>query len=168
MSDIASTLQQRFELIHRERMAELPMVNPALQVAVIGFDKSEHGCLGVLITPWCMNLVLLPEGDEWAALSPGSKQQHSFPSGVYEFVVADEPGVGRYQSCSLFSPMFEFGDQATALATAEAALLAVMNGAMVDERALGQPLWRDVDEMKQSEAGQPQLSRRDFLRGRFG
>lgn len=167
MSEIAQRLQHRFETIHRERMTGLPMVNPVLQVAAIGFETNEYGSLGVLITPWCMNLMLVSEGDEWSELMPGSKQQQTLPSGVYEFVVAEEPGIGRYQSCSLFSPMFEFADQAAAVATAEAVMVAVMNPAMVDEPALGQPLWCDTEVEKMREEKKGQLSRRDFLRGRF-
>jgi len=164
MTERAMRLQQAFEAVHRERMADLPMVNPALQVAVVGFKQDEHGCLGVLLTPWCMNLVLMPEGDEWQGLKPGTKQVHVLPSGSYEFVVADEAGLGRYQSCSLFSPMFEFGDQATALATAEAVLLAVTNEAARDEPSAGTPIGRD--EVLET-AEQRSLSRRDFLRGKL-
>ena len=167
MSEIGQRLQQRFEEIYRERMIGLPMVNDVLQVTTIGFEKYEKFYLGVLITPWCMNLMLMPEGSEWSWLQPGSKQRHTLPSGVYEFVVANEPGIGRYQSCSLFSPMFEFGDHATAVATAEAVMLAVMNPAVVDEPTLGEPLWRDAEAEKKREESGEQLSRRDFLRGRL-
>ena len=86
-------LQQVFETIWQQRMQDMPIVNPALSVAVIGFEEKSAGQPGILLTPWCMNLVLLPEADEWNLLKPGSKQIHAFPSGKYEFVVADEPGL---------------------------------------------------------------------------
>ena len=124
VSSTSQQLQQVFETIWQQRMQDMPVVNPALAVAVIGFEKTALDQLGIVLTPWCMNLVLLPESDEWNALKPGSKQIHTLPAGSYEFVVASEPGIGRYQTCSLFSPMFEFSDQQAALATAEAALSA--------------------------------------------
>jgi len=170
MNDGARVLQQVFEAIGCERMRDLPMVNPVLEVATVGFENGA--CLGILITPWCMNLVLLPNGEEesraWDALRPGSKQRHGFPSGVYEFVVADEPGVGRFQSCSLFSPMFEFADQATALATARAALAAIMNEAFVDQEGPGQPLGNDAEAPGLAERARSPMSRRDLLRGQIG
>jgi [NiFe] hydrogenase assembly HybE family chaperone len=165
MSDAAHTLQQVFEAIHRKRMQDMPMVNPALQVATIGFEKTDYGCLGILLTPWCMNLVLLPEGEEWNTLPPGSKQLHTLPSGEYEFVIADESGIGRFQSCSLFSPMFEFNDQVTAISTAEAALSAVMNEVNAEQPSAGQSLSRKPDAPDLAERARRPMSRRDFLRG---
>ena len=46
--------------IQRERMADIPLLNPALEVQAVGFSVWEAYCLGVLITPWFMNLMLLP------------------------------------------------------------------------------------------------------------
>lgn len=161
MTEAGARLAQVFAAIHRERMRDLPVVNPALEVATVGFEKGPHERLGVLITPWCMNLVLLPpddgSADDWSALQPGVKQAHALPSGTYEFVVADEPDVGRYQSCSLFSPMFEFGDQVTAIATARAALLAIMNAAYAETVAAG--------GARLSERTGSPISRRSLLRG---
>lgn len=152
MTEAGQRLLQAFETIYRTRMAGMPMVNPALCVAVVGFDHPEYAQLGILITPWSMNLVLLPQAQEdWSTLKPGSKQLHIFPSGCYEFVVGDEPGLGRYQMCSLFSPMFEFHDQATAEATAQAALAALVEGQQAEQAP--------------SPQGKAPLSRRAFVSG---
>ncbi|TXH61274.1 MAG: [NiFe]-hydrogenase assembly chaperone HybE, partial [Burkholderiaceae bacterium] len=40
----------------------------------------------------------------------------------FEFLGAHEEGFGPFEACSLFSPMFQFEDQAAALATAEEVL----------------------------------------------
>ena len=40
----------------------------------------------------------------------------------FDFIGSHEPAFGSYAACSLFSPMFEFGDQAAAVATARAVL----------------------------------------------
>ena len=50
----------RIDAIYRERMQGLPIVNPELSVEAVGFEPFEAHELGVLISPWFMNLVLLP------------------------------------------------------------------------------------------------------------
>ena len=134
-------LEQVFDDIQRLRMQGVPVLNPALQVEAVAFTSWQDHCLGVLITPWFMNLVLLPnEADEWTGLAVGAKVRYQFPSGAYEFIVGYEDDVGRYQTCSLFSPMFEFVDQEAAVATAEA----VMQGLMNEEN-------RDLTSMRDKE-----------------
>ncbi|MES9894103.1 MAG: [NiFe]-hydrogenase assembly chaperone HybE [Candidatus Thiodiazotropha endolucinida] len=120
-------LEKQFRQIQQERMEGLPLLNPALRLEAVGFREWNGLCLGVLVTPWFMNLMLLPpEGDSWKATKVGDKQLYQMPSGPYEFIVCEEEGIGRYQMCSLFSPVFEFADQATAVATAEAVMDALM------------------------------------------
>lgn len=154
MTEHARRIKKVFENIQLNRMTDMPMVNPALSVDVVGFEENSDRCVGILITPWCMNLMLMPQADEWSSLKPGTKQCHSLPSGQYEFVVAEEQGLGRFQSCSLFSLMFEFDDQEIALVTAQAALVAVMEEAQAPAR-----------KTEQEAAQSRKLSRRDFLRG---
>ena len=121
-------LERIYRQIERERMTGLPLLNSALSVKAVGFRDWQGSVLGVLVTPWFMNLVMLPgEGDEWGDLRPGSKVLHAFPSGEYEFIVGEEEGVGIFQSCSLFSPMFEFGDQRSAEMTAEAVMAGIID-----------------------------------------
>lgn len=121
-------LEQVFEDIQHERMSGVPILNQELKVEAVGFISCEFGYLGVLITPWFMNLMLLPhEGDDWDDLALGSTKGLALPSGNYDFIVGEEVSIGRYQSCSLFSPMFEFADQEAASATAEAVMSALMD-----------------------------------------
>ncbi len=182
-------LERVFRRIERERLQGLPILNPALQVRAVGFRSWQGHCLGVLITPWFMNLMLLPsEGDDWQELRVGDKQLHQLPSGPYEFILGEEPGVGRYQMCSLFSPVFEFADQESAVATAEAAMQALMDEENRDslstrEREI-ERRWRgeaepDAEAEEQTappadgssspsldERLEQPLSRRELLRGR--
>nr|WP_255487380.1 [NiFe]-hydrogenase assembly chaperone HybE [Oceanospirillum sediminis] len=71
-----------------QRMVDLPFYNPKLKVELRGFrlwlsepegdnPVSGIGLTGVLITPWCMNLVFLPVGDD---LVTESLQSDSNPS----------------------------------------------------------------------------------------
>lgn len=119
VSDSVKRLEQVYETIRRERMGDMPFVNPALGVRAIGFRAWREFEAGILLTPWCMNLILLPTAPDASPTMPGHEIEHRFPSGDYRFVAGEEPELGRYLSCSLFSPMFDFPDQATAVAVAE-------------------------------------------------
>lgn len=130
---VSTQLEAAFNTILTERMADIPIVNPSLDVAAIGFCEYENNWLGVMITPWFLNLMLLPgDGEDWSSLQTGETQLHSFPSGRYQFITGYEASIGHYQSCSLFSPMFEFADQQAAIETAEAICIELMNEEHVD------------------------------------
>ncbi|MGR9000010.1 MAG: [NiFe]-hydrogenase assembly chaperone HybE [Gammaproteobacteria bacterium] len=61
-----------------------------------------------------MNLLLLLPGPDctWRELGPGTKFEKRFPYGTFEFTVSSEAQLGTYALCSLFSPMFQFENQA--------------------------------------------------------
>jgi len=110
-------------------MQGLPVLNPALSVQAVGFHRFMDEWLGILITPWFMNLLLLPGPDyAWPKRNPGAKFDRIFPYGVFEFTQAYEEQLGAYARCSLFSPMFQFTCQADALAAAQAALQGLLTG----------------------------------------
>ncbi len=148
------TLENHFRNVADTGMVGLPIINPALAVQAVGFRASPHGWLGVLITPWFISLVLLPRDADWQDHPLESRQRHVFPSGRYEFLVAEADGVGRYQCCSLLSPVQEIADQATAVQFALSALLAVRQS---HYRDAGSHLTDDHPDSRS-------LSRRDFLR----
>ncbi len=112
-----AALEARFAMIAATRMAGVPLLNERLAVAAVGFEKVEDGAVGVLLTPWFMNLLWLP-GEQAQAAAPGASRRRAVGHENFEFIGAHEEGIGPYESCSLFSPMFEFEDQAAALATA--------------------------------------------------
>jgi [NiFe] hydrogenase assembly HybE family chaperone len=124
----AAELAALFVTIESTRMACVPVLNPALRVEVLGFevmardeDEAAMG-LGILITPWFMNLVRLPLAREADDSAVGRKQIHAIRGQSFEFIGAHEPAIGAFAACSLFSPMFEFAGQAAARATALAVL----------------------------------------------
>jgi [NiFe] hydrogenase assembly HybE family chaperone len=168
-----------FEKIHRERMAGVPILNPALRVQGVGFRCWQGHCLGVLITPWFLNLMLLPsEADVWDELRVGEKVTHQFPSGPYEFILGQEEGVGRYQMCSLFSPVLEVEDQAAAVAVAEAVMQGLMDEENRDDTSMREGeiahIWRGESQSEQEPDPEPDerllersISRRDLLRGQL-
>ena len=157
------------------RMQGLDVVNPALAVEAVGFAPWNEHWLGVMLTPWFMNLTLLPRNPGgWRPLATGAKRRYAFPAGEYEFVGANDAMLGAYQVCSLFSPVHEFADQETArlVATlAREALFDAANGVAEEmstaslSPAAGTGAPGPLAQLEQ-ELDAP-LSKRNFLRGRF-
>lgn len=110
----SSNLVERYRFIHENRMRGLPLVNAALHVEAVGFCAFEEHEIGVLITPWFMNLVLLLGSDIGSKLKQGSKSTLKFPSGPVEFTTAQDEVLGPYLTAVLFSSVAEFPDQYTA------------------------------------------------------
>lgn len=189
--EIARKLEAVFNRIYKERMSDMPMVNDKLQVHALGFQPWQQGYLGVLSTPWFMNLMLLPgPQQDWSSLQELGKQSHVFPSGRYEFITGYEAEIGKYQMCSLFSPVFEFADDDSAVETAQIIMRELMQPQNQDEPHI-QPqqmeaIWKgeptaDIDQATDassssapeterpllSEQLQQPVSRRELLRGMF-
>jgi [NiFe] hydrogenase assembly HybE family chaperone len=121
-------------------MQDVPMVNPALSIEAVGFRPWSDHWLGILITPWFMNLVLMPRvAARWQPIAERESRHYVFPAGVFEFIGGRDPALGDYQACSLFSPMFEFADHPGAHDTALAALEALFD---VANREAGEVLAR--------------------------
>jgi len=145
-------VEAAFRAIQLERMAGLPFLNSALHVEASGFRLFCGNWLGVLITPWCMNYLMLPgAAGEWLNLPESTRQRWAFPAGELNFVAAHEPILGPYQQCPLFTSMQNFDRQETAREAAQAALNTLFNIAVP-----AQPVTAEVSH-----------SKRNFLRGRF-
>ncbi len=144
-----------YQRIHANEMADMPVLNTALAVEALGFERCAYGWLGILITPWFMNLLLLPAtGVTWTSVPAGKPRSLSFASGDYIFNADRETTLGEFLSCQLFSPMYHFPDQDTARIAARAALAAV----------LSQPGSPTQPEKTDTPASP---SKRRFLRGNF-
>jgi [NiFe] hydrogenase assembly HybE family chaperone len=154
-ADPAPRIEAVFADIARSRMAGLPFLNPALSVEAVDFGQWQDQWLGVLITPWCINLILLAAtDDDRSRLAPGDKRPVRFPVGTFEFIGGHDPRLGAYESCSLFSPVLEFADQTAARLTARAARRALFEFGDVART-----------EVPETIVCAPPLSRRSFLRG---
>ena len=119
-------LVARYQAIFEERMADLPIVNPRLEVEAVGFEQWEDQDLGVLITPWFMNLVLLPDSSRLVDLPQGEQVECQFPSGPCELTVYHDEDLGSYLAAVLFRTVADFPDQDVARAVAEEALKNVL------------------------------------------
>jgi len=148
----ARALETRFDEIG-ETMRELPLYNAALSVEAWGFaPHDEDTLLGVLITPWFMNLTLLPAQPE--PIEPdryGEARKVALPGGERLFLYGGDEAVGAFWGASLHSPMDVFVDQAQARAEARLRLAEVLTP--VEETGGASPAPRQT------------LSRRDILRG---
>ena len=112
---VSSTdLAARFCDIHERRMQGLPFINTQLEVEAIGFREFQDFEIGVLITPWFMNLILLPSADVGANIDQGHRINACFPSGDIEFTAAQDEELGLYFSAVLFSTVSDIPDQTTA------------------------------------------------------
>lgn len=131
----AGALQQRvaalvahFVHVQHARMQGLMLLNPALEVAAVGFDgvsrvpDAPAWAEGVLITPWFMNLVRLPQAHQAHGDQVARSFLRDFGCERFAFIGAHNPDVGYHETCALFSPMDGFTNQALALETAQAAL----------------------------------------------
>lgn len=128
----AAELETVFGDIARTRMAGLPICHPGLRVEALGFRRSDDGhWVGAMVTPWAINLLCLPgDAAAWPPVAAGGRHDWCFPSGDYEFTVAEEARLGSYHLCSLFSPALEFESHEAARLTALAAVQALFEPPM--------------------------------------
>lgn len=159
-ADPVTGLRAAFARIAATRMADLPLNNPRLVVATTRFVPWQEGHIGVLVTPWAINLVAVADDPLALRLAVDTRRRWRFPSGDYDLMGGEEPECGAFQFCSLISPVLEFADQTTAEAFAAAALTALL--APADGEG------REAARLTGASAWHAPLSRRGFLRGAFG
>ncbi len=162
---LAVGIRAAFEEISCTSMAGLPIVNPMLEVAAIGFASHEGRPYGIILTPWMMSLAVFPGDDEdWSAVQVGDKREFHFPARAYEFLANQIDGIGTYYGFALYSPMHEFEYQDHAVASAEAFLEVLMvpnedPDAEVDEKRLAAFLdGEDMESIKQRECAAAQTA----------
>lgn len=194
---LTSELEQAFGFILRERMDGIPILNSKLDVEAVDFCEREGRPFGVLVTPWLMNLVLLPgEGEDWSQMKTGESVTHDFPAGPRAFQANEIEGFGVVQTFALYSPMFRFVNQDHARAAARHSLKELMCAPDPETHLDEERLKQFIEEGKMpladaagdggggAETGAentteiphtataakpaPQIARSDLLRGRFG
>jgi [NiFe] hydrogenase assembly HybE family chaperone len=142
-----------FQRIAQTQMRDVPILNANLQVQAIGFQSlADQTWLGILLSPWFMNLIWLTHTQETFQL--GQNRELQLVSGVYSLQLNSAEGIGSFYSASLFSPVLQFSDQASAV--------------LVAEQVLQQLVACPDEVLTQTVAPKTaKLSRRDFLRGQF-
>ena len=151
------------EMVHRFReigdtiMRDMPFYNNALTVEAVDFQSfGDDQWIGVLITPWFMNVIVLPRRsrplDE--ALI-GQRIDEAMPVGWRRFLWAGDAVIGQYKMLSLRSPMNTFRFQEFARVEGRKCL-----------RALLAPPDDAEDQTAAAEPRRPAMDRRAFLAGR--
>jgi len=116
-----------FFRIQQTSMIDVPILNPALQVQAVDFQRWQGHWLGIVVTPWCMSMTLVPGStDGWTSAGVNKRRFIHFPAGDFAFLGGLEEELGEYQSCSLFSPMDKFASQMEAVQTARAAMIGLL------------------------------------------
>jgi [NiFe] hydrogenase assembly HybE family chaperone len=151
--EVGDLVADWYRAVHERSMRGLPICNAALDVEATGFRAHEGHAVGVVTTPWFMNIVVVPLRPEGPILlgMPGRPVALPVPAGLVDMTVADLDGFGHVGVCALFSPMDEFTPE-TAAAAARAALEALFDPALLDPVP----------------ASPRQMDRRALLRGRLG
>ncbi len=150
----ADAVEEAFFRIQQEQMADVPVLNPALVVEAVDFQRWQGHWLGVVVTPWCMSLLLVPgSAENWVSTGENKRHFVKFPAGDFAFLGTGEAELGEYQSCPLFSPMGKFSTQSEATMTARASMIALLTVPQQAPPASG----------PEKKTGEPSLSRRRFL-----
>ena len=168
-------LETAFARVLAEKMHGLAFVNPKIAVEAVGFAPWKHYWLGVMLTPWAMNLLLAPrEVERWRPLPPGDKRRYVFAAGEFDFISARDDAIGDFLICSLYSPVLQFADHATARETARLALMALFDAANreadggANATPAGDPDPVPSRPLAQLEANlSAPLSRRDLVHGQL-
>ena len=155
----ADAVEEAFFRIQRDQMCDVPILNPALCVEAIDFQRWQGHWLGIVVTPWCMSMLLVPGCSEnWVSVGENKRRFIRFPAGDFAFLGSEEVELGEYQSCPLFSPMGKFSTQSEASMTARASMIALLTQPQTEADKL------KADKPKaEKSADTPSLSRRRFL-----
>jgi len=119
LAERVSALEAAFSRIAQERMAGVAMLHPRVRVQATPFVALDaQSSVGILITPWFMNLLWLPilRSDECQI---GSKTTRHIGEYAVELTTAFEPAVGGFEVCSIYSPLTLFEDHAAVYETAQ-------------------------------------------------
>lgn len=168
LAALPARLESIFREIHASKMRGLPMVNETIGVKAVGFGVQDGRVIGVMVTPWSMNLIVFPAPDEdWSGIPTGTRAFMDFPSGRYEFVHAYRDDLTCYRACSLFSPMFEFQTMLQATETARAIMASLFDPALAEESkaAPDTPPAPPSSAVQATPGDEPRPSRRALLFG---
>ncbi len=134
------------------RMRDLPFYNDSLSIEPVGFREWEGHRLGILITPWFINLILLPgEHDDWSAVEQGDQSDWHLPSETVRFTAnRSEDDEEVFLAAPVFTNVIGVPDHEAAKNIAAQVLQSLLAKPGSEEAAPGHA-----------------VSRRDLFRGRL-
>lgn len=140
-----------FARIAEETMRSLPFYNDRLTVEAIGFERCGDEWLGVLITPWFLNLMLIPEQPlPYTEAANGRRREVTLPGGTITFRCGGTDDFGLFHAYSIASPVNIYQTREQARAAARLALARICA-----------PPQEETTSVSQGEKG---LSRRNLFR----
>lgn len=164
-SDPSTPLARHFRRVHETRMAGLPFLNDALDVTVAACKCVDGDWLAALVTPWSIQLVLLPGGGTlWRDTAAGSRRTLTLPVGDLVFIGEAAEHVSDLVPAFLYCPLIAPPDGIAG--TAEACAIAREALATVLQPLPATPDATDPGDPAPYPRTPPSPSRRAFLRGR--
>jgi [NiFe] hydrogenase assembly HybE family chaperone len=102
-------LIERFREIDAE-MRDLPIYNDKVAIEAIGFRPfGDAALLGVVLTPWFMNVIVLPiKPTPMDMAEVGRTVSVELPAGQRTFTIGGDEAIGLYKFHSLQSPVLGF------------------------------------------------------------
>jgi [NiFe] hydrogenase assembly HybE family chaperone len=91
-------------------MRDMPIYNGKIAIEAIGFRPFGEGeLLGVVLTPWFMNMITLPiEPVPMGMAEIGRAVSVELPAGKRAFAIGGDEAIGLYKAHSLHSPVLNF------------------------------------------------------------
>lgn len=129
-----------YRRVWAEDMGGTLICNPALEIAAVGFRPFGPGWAGAVVSPWFLNIALIPaDPDCWAGLRDGDEAPETLPAGAYNFNAARVGALGTIKTLAVVSAMNVFAGQAEALAAAEMALAQLFPPPRAEPEPTAQP-----------------------------
>jgi [NiFe] hydrogenase assembly HybE family chaperone len=128
-----------FTRIGEETMRGLPFYNDKLMVEAIGFERFGDDWLGALITPWFLNLMLIPDQPlPYAEAANGRKREVLLPGGALTFLCGGTDDFGLFHAYSMTSPVDIYKTQEQARAAARRGLARICAPPQEDSASVSQ------------------------------
>jgi [NiFe] hydrogenase assembly HybE family chaperone len=139
-------LIERFRCIDAA-MRALPLYNAKVAIEAIGFRPfGDDTLLGVVLTPWFMNVMTLPvEPAPIDMAEIGKTIFIELPAGKRAFVVGGDEVIGLYRAHSLHSPVLNFTLPGQARAEAQLKLAILMTPVTAETTATRSSSKTDID-----------------------
>lgn len=164
-------LEGMYRRIWETSMRDMPFVNHALSIAAIGFRRYEGDWVGAVVSPWFLNLFILPGGGSlWSDRASGDRVKIPLPVGTLEFIADYDPDgdIPAYQYCPLFVSVSQFTSHESAMTAAEEALEVLFSVPEPESEPLPAANLAPTVEAAAATAKEPIPARRAFFQGLAG
>jgi len=177
----ASKLEACFNRIWKDSMEGIQILNNDLVVEAVEFQQWDNRVVGMMVTPWFINLIMLPKEEEnWEKEELGAREKFNFPQKECLMTINDTQGFGYCKTFSLYSPVNDFPNPESARIAAAIFLRDLLDESKREEptyseeqiqRYLNKEDMQHQEELKKQRS-QPiemkkEVNRRDLLRGKI-